>query len=710
MNLSCSLRPSTRLAVYFGVCCTLGMSSQLESARLHAQSPTGSASTPPSALSTGAGNPVAATVPLPEPDRAVGLGEPTFSASFSLPTADGSTVALRVPFEARLRVFCFLGCDCPVVKLYVPRLNELAKRFAADQVEFLGVNSNPQDPLAKLGDFADRHELDFPILKDHDGQLASHLGATRTPEVFLIDSLGRILYRGRIDDQYRPGVVTDSPKRDDLRLAIEQALRGQSVEVPITQAAGCLIARRRPVDPDATITFANQVVRVLDRHCVECHRPGEIGPFSLTDYDEVLGWTDMMVEVIDLQRMPPWHASDSHGQFANARRMAEADKQVLRDWVEAGAPFGRAEDLPPAAERTFESTPRTTPDLVIPMAAQPFHIPAEGTVEYQYFVVDPGFSEDRWIKSAEIVPGNRGVVHHGILFVRPPDGVRVDGMGWLTAYVPGQKLPPPVAHRARRVPAGSKLVFQMHYTPSGTEQQDLSRLEVVFAEPDEVTEELITLIGINQGLEIPPREPAATAKGQTTQFPEGGQLLAISPHMHLRGKAFQVRARQPPQEDILLDVPHYDFNWQHTYLLENPLPLDAIDSLDFTATYDNSSANPFNPDPDEFVTWGDQTWEEMAIVFYEVARPRGANPKRKTDTAGPTEGESAEHTTARREATFQAAADQFFLDLDRDRDGLIRYDEVERAVQLRLFRRIDRNQDRVLDREEVLQHIREHGL
>lgn len=616
----------------------------------------------------------------------------------SLPATGGQSFRLRVPFDARLRVICFLGCDCPVAKLYASRLDALSKRFADQGVEFIGVNSNPQDPLEKLSEFAKAHQLEFVMLKDHDGQVAQQLGATRTPEVVLLDNLGQVRYRGRIDDQYRPGVVTDAPTREDLALAIEQALQGGAVEVPVTQAAGCLIARRRPIDPESEITFARQVSRILNQHCVECHRAGEIGPFSLTDYDEVVGWTDMMLEVIDQQRMPPWHASDLHGNFANSRRMPEEDKQTLRQWVDAGAPFGEASDLPPPAVFASGWQAGVEPDQIVPMAAVPFTVPASGTVDYRYFIADPGFTEDRWVKAAEIVPGNRGVVHHGIVYIRPPDGVRLDGLGWLTAYVPGQRMPPPNGHQARKVPAGSKLVFQMHYTPNGKVETDLTRLGLVFAAPEDVTEEVITLVGINQGLEIPPGEPAVTVDGQTERFPAGGQLLAISPHMHLRGKAFQVRVRQGERSEILLDVPHYDFNWQHTYLLESPLPLDAIDTLDFTATYDNSTGNPFNPDPTEFVTWGDQTWEEMAIVFYEVARPRNAAGERRTAAPQP--------DTAEQESELQSVADRFFKDLDRDQNGLIEYDEVDRSVQLRLFQRIDSNADRILDRDELIAYLR----
>lgn len=652
-------------------------------------------------------------------DSSVGpIGQKSVQLDFSLPSASGETFDFKTESDARLRVVSFLGCDCPVAKLYAPRLKTLAAQFKSQGVEFVGINSNPQDPIAKLQAFAKDHGLDdsslpFPMLKDHDGQVALRFGATRTPEVFVIDALGQIIYQGRIDDQYRPGVVTDQPTRDDLRIAIEEHLAGKPVSVAMTTAAGCRIAKRRTIDTNAEVTYAGDISKILNKHCVECHRSGEIGPFALTDYDEIVGWSDMIVEVIQDNRMPPWHASEDHAKFVNSRRMTDQEKESVRQWVEAGSPFGDASDLesPP----TFSSGWQIgEPDLVIPMAGEPFTVPAGGTVEYQYFVVDPGFKEDKWVTAAEVVPGNRAVVHHGIAFIRPPDGVRLDGLGWLSAYVPGQRMPPPVSNRARRVPAGSKLVFQMHYTPTGKVEQDLSQIGLTFASADQVTEELLTLVGINQAIEILPRQANVTVDGETEFLPVGSRLLAMSPHMHLRGKAFQVQIGRDGKDSILLDVPHYDFNWQHTYLLAEPIELDQVDWLTFTATYDNSAKNPFNPDPDEFVTWGDQTWEEMALVFYEVARPLDAVTKnvsgdsqRRTSRRVRSQSDSTvEMNQAEIKANWQAQVDQFLKDLDRDGDGIIQYDEVDRAVQLRSFRRIDRNGDRTIDREEVLEYLR----
>jgi len=630
--------------------------------------------------------------------------------NFTLPATTGQNVSLTTASPAKLRVLCFLGCDCPVAKLYGPRLKTLAQQFASQGVEFIGINSNPQDSPAKFAQYASDHELTFPMLKDHDGQVAATMGASRTPEVMVIGSLGQIVYQGRVDDQYRPGVVTDAPTRDDLRIAIEEYLAGQAVSVPLTTAAGCRIAKRRPVDPDSEVTFARDISRILNRHCVECHRSGEIGPFALTDYEEIVGWADMIVEVVEEKRMPPWHADDNPVPLANTRQMSDNEKKQLQQWVQAGVPFGDASDLP-TSESYASGWQIGQPDLIIPMASQPFVIPAGGTVEYQYFVIDPGFTEDRWVAAAEIIPGNRAVVHHGIAFIRPPDGIRVEGLGWLTAYVPGQRMPHPVTHRARRVPAGSKIVFQMHYTPTGKVEHDLSQVGLSFARPEDVTEELLTLVGINQAIEIPPGQPRVAVHGQTDSLPAGSRLLALAPHMHLRGKSFQVRQRTGDKQSIVLDVPHYDFNWQHTYILQDPIPLDSIDSLDFTATYDNSTENPFNPDPEDFVTWGDQTWEEMALVFYEVARPAAANDRQSTSALRANRSTNTQpETNEAKESKRALATERFFEDLDRDRDGVIGYDEVDRAVQLRLFRRFDTNGDRIITREEVAEHLKNRSL
>ena len=192
-------------------------------------------------------------------------------------------------------------------------------------------------------------------------------------------------------------------------------------------------------------------------------------------------------------------------------------------------------------------------------------VPADGTVEYQYFVVDPGFKEDKWITAAEILPGERSVLHHSIVFVRPPDGAEFRGIGWLAAYVPGQGAPTYNPKFGRKVPAGSKLVYQQHYTPTGKEKSDTTTIGLIFGDEEQIENEVSTLIAVDQEFVIPPGAANHKVNAQFPWIPSQGNLLGFSPHMHYRGKSFQLTANMNGQEEILLNVPEYDFNWQHIY-------------------------------------------------------------------------------------------------------------------------------------------------
>ncbi|MCA9060420.1 MAG: alkyl hydroperoxide reductase, partial [Planctomycetaceae bacterium] len=309
-------------------------------------------------------------------------------------------------------------------------------------------------------------------------------------------------------------------------------------------------------------------------------------------------------------------------------------------------------------------------------------------------------TEDKWINGAQIIPGNRSVVHHAIAFVRPPDGSMLRGIGWLTAYVPGQRLSTVPHGYARRIPAGSKIVFQMHYTTNGTAQDDLTRIGLTFIDESQVTHELMTTIGIDQDFEIPPHDPAYAVSGTARWFPKEGRLLAIAPHMHFRGKAFELSAERNGEFEPLLKVPHYDFNWQHGYELETPLPLSDITDLHFKVTFDNSEDNPFNPNPAESVTWGDQTWEEMAVVFLEVAEPR--TPDGTHEEQRLTDAQPVELTDEQRAQAEQFVAD-FFEDLDTNRNGVVLRSELPISVREFSFDLFDLDGNGVATRDEVMQ-------
>jgi hypothetical protein len=625
-------------------------------------------------------------------------------APFRLTSLDGSAIEVLPDDDDKFTVVCFLGTECPLARLYAPRLAELHQQFSPQGVQFIGIDSNRQDSADELREFAAEFKLGFPVTKDKNNVVADTFRAERMSEVFVLDNSLAVRYRGRIDDRYRPGITrTQSEIREDLRIALEELLAGKTVSVPRTTATGCLIGRVKPTIASPKVTYSRDVVKVLQRNCVECHRTGEIGPFALTDYDEVAGWADTIVEVVEDGRMPPWHANPRHGKFANARHMPDEDKQILREWVAAGTPLGDEADLPPPLPPAKTWQLDRDPDLVIAMRDRPFVVPAEGTVEYQYFVVDPGFTEDKWITGAQVLPGSRSVVHHAIVFVRPPDVQQFRGVSWLAAYVPGQRaamLPP---GHGRHVPAGSKLVFQMHYTPNGSEQSDLTRVGLLFADESEITHEVFSQVGLEQEFEIPPHTPDYAVTVTPRRLPRDGMLLAVAPHMHLRGKSFRLTSRADGKESILLDVPRYDFNWQHVYEFAQPLPLRTIGDLQFRVTFDNSPDNPVNPDPTQHVTWGDQTWEEMAVAFFEIAVPRQRTGKSERE---PTQTAAEEK---RRQAKITQFAANFLRRFDANEDGQIDRSELPLATERFGFHSLDENDDGRLSRTEVERAAAQRG-
>ena len=615
-------------------------------------------------------------------------------ADFTLKDTGGRRYALSDFSEKKLVVVTFLGTQCPLAKLYAPRLTALATEYKPRRVAFVAIDSNSQDSIVEIAAYARRNGLSFPMLKDPGQKVADLFQAKRTPEVFVLDPQRRIRYRGRVDDQYNVGVSRDRPKRQNLKIALDELLAGRPVTQPVTETVGCIIGRRIEPDPSSKVTYCNQIARIFQKHCVQCHRPGEIGPFSLTHYEDAAGWAETIEEVIRDQRMPPWHADPAYGTYANERLMAAAEKKLVYQWVKAGAPEGDRSNLPPP--RTFVKgwrTPRT-PDQVVAMRRQPFVVPDEGVVEYQYFVADPGFDEDKWVTAAEVVPGNTAVVHHAIVFIRPPDDVRLRGFGWLAAYVPGQRAAIAAAGRARRIPAGSKLIFQMHYTPTGTPQKDTTKIGLVFTEPETVKEEVVTLLALNRKFEIPSGAENYRVQASLRRFPAGGKLLAIAPHMHLRGKSFRYTAQRSGEEHILLNVPNYDFNWQHGYRLAEPLPLSAIDRIECVAHFDNSENNLANPDPNATVRWGDQTWQEMMVSFFEVAVPV------KTKLAKETTDVSGKDQLAR----AKEAARQFMQRFDHNEDGKVERDEVPNSFRVFAFQSFDKNHDRSIDINEARQY------
>jgi hypothetical protein len=467
-------------------------------------------------------------------------------------------------------------------------------------------------------------------------------------------------------------------------------LAGDDVTQAAEASVGCHIGRIKQPQADSEVTYSNQIARILQKRCVECHRTGDIAPFDLTEYEEVVGWAEMIGEVVEEQRMPPWHASPEFGHFGNDRRLTDEEKELIFAWIEAGAPEGDPNDLPSPTEYVSGWQLETKPDMVSYIQDEPFEVKAEGVIDYKFFRMDPGFKTDKWVKGIEILPGDRAVVHHILAFTDSGDnsardlggGVR----GFLAGYVPGMRATMYPDGMAKRIPAGSKLVFQMHYTPVGSVRFDQSKIGFVFADPDEVQYEVKT-IGVFQPHIRIPKGAENHREVTKKRIAQPVRLLGLTPHMHLRGKSFRYQVKLPGQADwtTLLDIPNYDFNWQTNYQLSEPLDLPADTYVKCIAAYDNSENNLNNPDPSIAVRWGDQTWEEMLIGYLDVAKKitpgeleRGSNPS----DAG------------------QLRAEEFVLQLDKDDDNRLSEDELPKRLR-RIFKLADADKDTTLDFEEV---------
>ncbi len=548
--------------------------------------------------------------------------------AFAAHDCDGKEYKLADFADSKLVVVAFMGTECPLAKLYGPRLADLAKEFKDRGVTLIAVDSNQQDSIAEIEHYARRHGMHFPVLKDVNNVIADQFGAIRTPEMFVLDADRVIRYWGRVDDQFGfqgNGIAyqREEPKRRDLAVALEELLAGKPVSEPVTLAQGCHIGRVKKPVADSDVTFTKDIAAIFNNNCVECHREGQIGPFPMTTYEQCVGWAEMLREVINERRMPPWHADPAVGHFSNDARLTDREKELVNTWVDNGAPEGDPKDLP-APPVFSEGWQIPEPEEVLYMADQPYEVAASGTIEYQRFVVDPGWTEDKWIQAMECVPGNPAVVHHIIVYLVPP-GVTPSGQAgrlrsnWLGAYAPGLRTLPLPEGYARYVQKGSKLLFEMHYTANGSVQKDRSYAGFVFADPKTVKKEVAVQNAANFTFKIPAHDPHHKVEADYT-FRQNGLLMSVSPHMHLRGKDFLYELVYPDgKKESVLWIPAYDFGWQTTYELAEPKYVPRGTRLHCVAHFDNSEDNLANPAPDEEVGWGEQTWEEMMFGWFEMA-------------------------------------------------------------------------------------------
>jgi hypothetical protein len=418
-----------------------------------------------------------------------------------------------------------------------------------------------------------------------------------------------------------------------------------------------LFATVSPVAADE-VTFHKDVEPLVQKHCQGCHRPGEAAPFSLLTFKDARPWAMAIKQAVSQRKMPPWFAGPSHGEFRSDPRLNDREIATIRAWVDGGTKEGNAVDAP-APLQFAEGWKIGTPDLVLELPAE-YSVPATGTIDYTWFAVDMKLTEDKWIERVEVRPTDHSVVHHALVFARSPGGAYLKDLspGNSTVEKPdpestgpqqdkgyfavGNGLPagaemigdyvpngdPFIAEpdHARLVRAGSQLLYQMHYTTNGHATKDRTQVGIVFAKrPPQFR--VVNDALMNDTLSIPPGA-ANHAVLATAEFQHDTVISNFGPHMHLRGKAmrYELLRSGSTTSEILLDVPHYDFNWQLKYDPVTPIEVKKGDKLRITAWYDNSSNNPFNPNPAMQVHWGAQSWDEMLFAFFDYSIPANLDP------------------------------------------------------------------------------------
>ncbi|MBL8205017.1 MAG: thiol-disulfide isomerase [Blastocatellia bacterium] len=426
-----------------------------------------------------------------------------------------------------------------------------------------------------------------------------------------------------------------------------------------------------------TVTFTKDVAPIFFRNCAQCHQKDDIAPFSVLSYKEVRPWAKSIKEQVIRREMPPWHADPHYGKFDNEMRLTQAEIDTIVAWVDGGAVEGNAKDLPPVPVGS-DKWEIGKPDVVLTMP-QEFELPAKGADDYIYFRIPTNFTEDMWVQSSEFRPGNKRVVHHAVIFVETPmmyrmaqdqakasggnvhnpisliqgqrgsnmylDGTvnrtkpeapvvddacgakRNSGSGTtalLSTYAPGRNADIYPIGTAKKIPAGSNLIFQMHYAKTtGQSEKDRTSIGLVFAKQP-VEKMIDTYLVVNNLFAVPPGAENHSANACMTTRRDV-ELVNYMPHMHVRGKAMKYEVIYPDgKRETLLNVDRYNFNWQTLYKLKSPVAIPKGSQLVVTGVFDNSTKNKLNPDPTKTIRFGEPTYDEMLVGFFDVARPKPA--------------------------------------------------------------------------------------
>lgn len=573
------------------------------------------------------------------------IGQPKIG-DFALLDHQGKFHQLSWYGDQKAIVIFVQGNGCPIVRNGAPTLKAIRDEYASQGVEFLMLNPQTQDNRQSIAKEAEEFGYDFPILVDEAQLVAESLGVDRTSEVFVIDpNTMNVIFRGPLDD--RLGYESQKPeaKNHYLKDALDAFLSGQTVTQKAVEAPGCLIAfPARDQHTKTPVSYTADIAPLLIDKCVDCHNEDGIGPWSMSDHSMVQGWSRMMKEVVMTRRMPPGQIDPHVGlPIDDVVEMTPAELQTLVHWIDAGAVIEQ-DAADPLVGKVIEN-PRFTlgePDIVYKVPPQ--SIPATGVLEYRFVPVELNLDNDVWISAVEFVPGDSKVLHHVIAYLSSPadkSGRRKDEGSdreeSIGGFAPGRQPDEFRDNSGRLIPKGSNLMLQMHYTTSGKETVDETEVGL-FIYDNPPAHVMAGGVAGQRRFMIPAHAKEHKLEGEQL-IKEDAYLYGMTPHMHYRGKYMSFTAEYPDgTSEVLLSVPKYEFNWQFSYRLKDPLFLPAGTRLVAKGAMDNSERNRFNPDPTKPVLFGLQTKHEMFFGFTTL-RFVGDTPKSRTnDESGKEDG------------------------------------------------------------------------
>jgi hypothetical protein len=582
------------------------------------------------------------------------------------------------------------GNGCPIVRNAVPAYRQVRDNYQEQGVKFFLLNSNLQDNKTTIAKEVADFGFDIPVLVDENQLVGESLNVTRTAEVFVIDPKSRkIVYHGPVDDRLTYQNQKAKAEFSYLSDALDAVIAGETVKISQVDAPGCIVnfPERDNKERHTNISYHDTIAPILEERCVECHQIGGIGPWAMTSYDMIKGFSPMIREVIRTDRMPPWHSDPNIGSFLHDRSLTSNEIKTLVHWIEAGSPRGEGYDPLADPRESLPDWPLGVPDLILTVPS--FDVPATGVVDYQRpYVVNP-LEEGKWLRASTVKVGSRESVHHvltGYLKEIPKSG-QSNEVRWgasVGGYAVGAESMIAREGLGTYIPAGGAIGLQMHYTPFGREVTDTTQIGLYFYDkrPPRMLRNSVIM---DFSIEIPP-EKANHAETAYLEFPKDAELFYAFPHAHYRGQSSTLAIRYPDgREEMILSLPKYDFNWQRAYEFKDPIKVPAGAKLIARYTYDNSTQNAANPDPSKKIVWGDQSFEEM---LYTAISYRWTD-----ETSADQKGEYQELLNAGR----------LFGMLDDNIDESIQKDEIRGRAGRRLagnFDRLDRNGDGALSWQE----------